>query len=421
MKGTMIKQHRKLNNMTLEELADGICSVSYLSKIEHDSINASDEIYRLLEERLNIKLVDINEEFDETIYQDLLKWHEAAQSRNVDLMTSYDQKYELGLPDNQNSELNNLYKIVKARNDMKLKYQPLHEDTLLTLTNIYNHSTKEYQFLFHKTLGIHFLLTDDLQEALHHFKKTHSLLKYVHFSDTETYFHLCMTYSKLVTYAVESNYYGQIALEGYMKELNYQRIIDTYLIIAINYDYLKSYDIAEEYYVKILNFAEKDLDSDTQRRIYENIGFGHLKKEEYEESIIHLEKAYNIETPDKYFEVNTNYLLATCHYRLNQMDECWTYIEIGEKLAEEYDIIFHTYKFYVLKNVIEDQTSTEEFIKKFEKEIIPYVKSMDNFRRYKEYLEMLGDIYYKKRMYKKASGCYKEANKFSLSRHEDLL
>ncbi|MFZ0368814.1 MAG: helix-turn-helix transcriptional regulator, partial [Halobacillus sp.] len=77
MKGSLIKQHRKFNNMTLEDLATGICSVSYLSKIEHNTINASEEIYRLLGERLNIKLNDINQDFDEKIYQDLLEWHEA--------------------------------------------------------------------------------------------------------------------------------------------------------------------------------------------------------------------------------------------------------------------------------------------------------------------------------------------------------
>ncbi|MCA0971204.1 helix-turn-helix transcriptional regulator [Halobacillus litoralis] len=421
MKGTLIKQHRKLNKMTLEELSEGICSVSYLSKIEHNSISASDEIYSLLEKRLNIKLIDINEEFDEGVYQDLLDWHEAAQLQNEDLMKQYDNQYKNGISNNQNNELNNLYKIIKARHDMRIDFKPLSEPLLHDLTNIYDFSNKEYKFFFHKTLGIHYLLCNDLQAALDHFKKTLSFLKFIHFRDTETYFHLCMAYSRLVTHAVESNYYGQLALEGYFKDLNYSRIIDTYLIIAINYEYLRSYDIAEEYYLKILKVSDEQEDPESKRRILENIGFGCLKKKEYEKSKYYLEQAHEIPTPDVDFEVNTIYLLASSHYRLENMKECWELIHKGESLAEKNELTFHLHKFYVLRNVIENTTSTDAFLKKFEQEVLPHIKKIENHRRYREYLEMLGDIYYDKRMYKKASSCYKEANRFSESRQEDLL
>ncbi|MBA2175079.1 helix-turn-helix domain-containing protein [Halobacillus locisalis] len=420
MKGTLIKQHRKFNNMTLEELADGICSVSYLSKIEHDSISASDEIYRLLEERLNIKLVDINDEFDEDIYQDLLDWHEAAQLQDTELMEEYDEKYESGLTENQNTDLNHLYKIAKSRHDMKFSVQPLPEEKIRELENLLPHSNNEYKFFFHKTLGIHYILKNDLKMALKHFTSNYKLLEKVPFEDNETFFHLCMTYSKLRS-PVESNYYGEKALEGYKNDMNYSRIIDTYMMIAVNYRYLNIHHIAEEYFLKLLKIGKNHFNSEELRRTYHNLGYINANQEKFEEAFEFLKKAIQIKTPDNFFYISTLYLLASTSYYCNKLDDCWMYIKKGEKETKKHDLLFFKHEFYILKNTINQSTREEDFIKKLEQEVIPDMRKLHEFEQYKNYLEMLGDIYYEKRMYKKAASCYKEANTFKFTQKKDLL
>ncbi len=420
LKGTLIKQHRKFNNMTLEELADGICSVSYLSKIEHDSISASDEIYRLLEERLNIKLVDINDEFDEDIYQDLLDWHEAAQLQDLELMKQYDQKYESGLIENQNNELNHLYKVIKARNDMKVTASSLTQESLNELKNIYPYSNYEFKFFYHKTLGVHYLLINEIKQALKHFNKTVDHLKYVPFTDSESYFHLCMTYSKARS-SIESIYYGEKALEGYTKDLNYSRMIDTYSIIAGGYQSLDAYEIAEEYFLKLLKIAKYHLQPEEKRRIYHNIGYINANKENYQKAFEFLEKAQSIETSFIYFEISTLYLLASTSYYCGNLEDSWNYIYEGEKKSKEHNLVFFQHKFFVLRHTINETLHNEEFVNRFEKEIIPDVRELNEYERYRDYLEMLGDIYYEKRMYKKAASCYKEANTFKFTQKKDLL
>ncbi|SFK41171.1 Helix-turn-helix domain-containing protein [Halobacillus dabanensis] len=423
MKGSLIKQHRKYKNMTLEDLASGICSVSYLSKIEHDTINASDDIYRLLGERLNINLTNINQEFDHAIHQDILDWHEVIQRRDSTLMEEYYQNCTNALKKNQNTELNNLYKIVKSRHTMKLNHAPLSEDDLKEINDLYPYTNDEYKFFYHKTVGIHYLLKNNqIKNALHHFHQTEQLLRKLPFNDSETYFHLALSYSKTRA-AIESNYYAHMALEGYIKDLDYDRTIDTYMIIAINYRSMDIYSIAEEYFKKLIKIAKYRLKSVDERRVYHNLGYIYANQERYEEALELIDKAFNmtIDVRDDFFYTNTIYLLATTNYYAGNVDKAWEYIEQGEKSAEEHDDQFFKHRFFVLRNTILENTLEDFFIEELENEIIPFARENNEYGDYKNYCEMLGDLYYEKRMYKKAAMYYKEVNNYRKTQKKDLL
>lgn len=55
IRGLFIKLNREELGYSLEALSNGICSPSYLSKIEHDELKASEEIYILLLNKLDIE------------------------------------------------------------------------------------------------------------------------------------------------------------------------------------------------------------------------------------------------------------------------------------------------------------------------------------------------------------------------------
>ncbi|MDY0276628.1 MAG: helix-turn-helix transcriptional regulator [Acholeplasma sp.] len=58
--GSVIKHYRKERNMTLEETSDGICSISYLCKVENNQLIPSDKILPNLLSRLTIKEEEID-------------------------------------------------------------------------------------------------------------------------------------------------------------------------------------------------------------------------------------------------------------------------------------------------------------------------------------------------------------------------
>ena len=63
-RGLLIKKERKKQDISLEALAYGICSPSYLSKIENNILIADDEIYKLIFQKLGIQMMDKKEEND---------------------------------------------------------------------------------------------------------------------------------------------------------------------------------------------------------------------------------------------------------------------------------------------------------------------------------------------------------------------
>ena len=62
--GSSLKHYRLQKNLTLEEVSDGICSVSYLSKLENNLLIPTDKYLLQLKDKL--KLTDLNLEFAES-------------------------------------------------------------------------------------------------------------------------------------------------------------------------------------------------------------------------------------------------------------------------------------------------------------------------------------------------------------------
>ena len=57
-RGLLIKKQRKELDISLEALSHGVCSPSYLSKIENNILVANDDIYNLLFKKLGISMMD---------------------------------------------------------------------------------------------------------------------------------------------------------------------------------------------------------------------------------------------------------------------------------------------------------------------------------------------------------------------------
>ncbi len=65
MIGPLIKKHRLDKNLSQESLSKGICSISYLSKIETGQTEASYQILSMLLHRLDIPMPDTIQELEE--------------------------------------------------------------------------------------------------------------------------------------------------------------------------------------------------------------------------------------------------------------------------------------------------------------------------------------------------------------------
>ncbi|ARI75889.1 helix-turn-helix domain-containing protein [Halobacillus mangrovi] len=420
MKGSLIKQNRKLRDLTLEGLSKGICSVSYLSKIENNTIQASEKIYRLLGERLGIRLIDINQEFDEEIHQTLLSWHEASQLRDFTLMDHLKNKCEIALQENHNIDLLNLFKVIAARHHMTKTNQLLDNGLYKELEGLLVNSTNEYQFFYHKVIGLHYFLKFELKTASQHFLKSLSLLNQISYNETEIYFHLSLTYSHTRQF-VESNVYGKKAIEGYKKSLNYSKIVDSIMVIAINYNRMNAHTIAEKYFLDLLKMAKYQLKPLEKRRVFHNLGAIYIHQEKYDLAFDYLKRASSIETDENILKSNTTYLLAlTCYYN-GDIEKSKEFLASGAVLAEKYNHIKYKHKLFTLKCRMNNTMHEDFFLQKLENQIIPDLKQSNDFEDYRYFLELLAKLCFEKRLYKKSATYFKKANSINHSPKKDLL
>ncbi len=70
---TLLKRKRIEKHLTLEELSKGICTVSYLSRIENNIVDVGEEYYSSLFKKLDIDFKMIEESKDYRVLEDLLK------------------------------------------------------------------------------------------------------------------------------------------------------------------------------------------------------------------------------------------------------------------------------------------------------------------------------------------------------------
>ena len=81
-RGLLIKKQRKELDISLEALSHGVCSPSYLSKIENNILVANDDIYNLLFKKLGISTMDtIKEEKIKQMLDNVIKLRNDEPSR----------------------------------------------------------------------------------------------------------------------------------------------------------------------------------------------------------------------------------------------------------------------------------------------------------------------------------------------------
>jgi HTH-type transcriptional regulator, quorum sensing regulator NprR len=91
--GSAIRLKRKSMNMTLEEGAEGICSISYLSKIENNMIELSDQFMDQLMERFQMKpQPETNDELYQNHLRLLIKSMIHGEIPNLEILSKYQHR-----------------------------------------------------------------------------------------------------------------------------------------------------------------------------------------------------------------------------------------------------------------------------------------------------------------------------------------
>ncbi|MGE7983663.1 tetratricopeptide repeat protein [Solibacillus sp. NPDC093137] len=411
MIGHVIRSERLKKNMKQSYLAKGICSPSYLSKIENNSTEPSEEILHLISEKLGIELNLENKNVDKLgrdkrhylseIYKEITIQRNESYAEQV-----YKELSELKFSFNDNDFY--LYCLVNLRVLVILK----DNKTIMSLLNPLmrdKEKLNEYEsYLLAKILGMFYFVNNNLKDSIGNFEEALNISKRVNLPswDQADLFYMYSLASLSNQQNVKAIEYSEMSLKFFNENFLFERSIESLIIQGIAYknslDYkasLKSYQRAIEIVEKFNNYKFKSI-------IFQNLGALYTKLEDYNLALKYYLKSLKLKNNiDK--KLITILSIIQIYSRLNEFHEMNMWVqkgleEIGENTEyEQYIIHFNVYKLLGEGDI--------EKIELYLPKAIQYFEKIKDYRHTYKYCIRMALLLQSVKKYKSASFYFEKA------------
>ncbi|WP_026569241.1 helix-turn-helix domain-containing protein [Sediminibacillus sp. JSM 1682029] len=409
--GPFIKLHRIKQNMTQEELAEGIVSESYLSKIENRRTEPSADVINMLCTKLG---VEIKGEEDTMLKEKCQEWFDMLFEVNSkeDISNKYQELQEI--IDNNYSHTQVLFEIHKIR------YYLIMDEVNLALKQVNNlkeisNTFDNYQLYFWmKFKGNYNSVIEEFGQAIRLYKLAEEKANQIDISDDEAAdlkYTMAVTYSKLRN-TLEVIDYANKALEAYSKNYNFIRCAQCHILLGISYRRIRIYDKAIKNYNLAQHLAKLNKKDDLIQLTNINLGHLYASKGDTQKAIdcfkevLEDEEALGLK--ERILSITS---LVKEFYRSRNHIEARKMVSEGNKLLSEIDkdrFKFFDYELRTYKYALDQEHELfESFVIG---EFIPYLKKQKNYANLVIYANMVGKHFEDIKKYKSATEYYKLAN-----------
>ncbi|WP_066067851.1 helix-turn-helix domain-containing protein [Neobacillus soli] len=391
--GALIKFYRTQRGMTQAELAKGICSVPHLSKIENNSKEANENTISLLLERLQISLEEMEEKED----QIKILLRDLDSKTNFYLMNEIDETYqklkdmEHLIPFSQHIYISELYKY------RYLLYKGLFAEAECQRDLLYkqkkNFSQHEnYLFRYYNAIFLmwkgQYKNADDILDALSTENNNET-------ADGEFLYHRALVKSSLQQ-SGHAIHFGNMALQIFMNQHNFIRILHTLMLLGINYTHSNIYEEAQGCFQHLIRNAELLKEEKLLPQIYHNMGYLQNKMKNVKEALYYYDKSLALQPNFNQHYLVTLYSIGELNYSLRFIEKACECFQEVHSLAK--DLGVKKYRlladFYLLL-----MNSPGKGFKYLESKVIPYFEEgnehNDDLTRF---YKMLADYYNEKGM-----------------------
>ncbi|MFG6147171.1 helix-turn-helix domain-containing protein [Halobacillus sp. B23F22_1] len=419
--GKALRFHRVKQGLTQNQLADGIISAAYLSKIENDQTVPAIEVLELLYERLGIDFNESN--FNHPSMEKLREWYEAIVFKQKDDAKRLRDELLKQKSTLENHQLYIFYELFRIRyllleNEVEKAYE-----TWENLKQLKDTFDEEMEFYYHLITGLVKYYKGDFNDAFQELMeaKNYSTSIEVEKWEASDLYYLLSLSSSQANHISPSIYYVEHALELYQSYYDLSKSADCHIILGINFSRLRNYAKSMENYHLARKIALQINDYDKLKLVYSNLGVLEARLGNHKASIKNYEKSFeytiDLDTPlNQYDLFNCIHGLITEHYKLGDYKGCASWIEKGSAHLESYPSKPHELHFTFYKMLINDSPGLMEFI---EGEVIPYFKQRNNHNHIIRYSLFLSDLLEKQRMYKKSTSYLRLAIQL-LNKHSNL-
>ncbi|MFD1609763.1 helix-turn-helix domain-containing protein [Oceanobacillus luteolus] len=408
--GYRIKFHRERRNMTQGELAEGIISVSYLSKIENGRADAPEEVIDFLCKKLDIKLNSNDGKKIESICKD---WFEALFNQNLEKAHALYKEIEKNKESITSNSLLNLVEIHILRYFLihnKQREANLHYKKLRRLSKQFNEKESYYWLKFN---GYYWFSLSSYNKALIYFQKAE---RYLHFTfyeiDEEEYslyymIALTASYDKKARIVYE---YASKALQYYERKVKLKQAAECHLLLGITFVRNKDFEDAIESFTLAQKIADTIDNKDLLATSLQNIGNLYSILNKSKEAIAYYKQSYELRNTTQSKIVPINSLMIE-YYKTQDIKKASYWLETGQRvLSEDNTPSIYRYELEVYNQLINGIVE-KQLEKLVLNEVIPFLDNRGQQHEKVPFLELLANYYFDNRKYKLAAIYYNQALK----------
>lgn len=409
--GSRIKLQRLNKGITQEELAEGVISKSYLSKIENNQAIPAEEIIQILCERLEISYLenqreDTRKEIERFFEFLLLGDLENAHKWFIWVTDILEDKIDLDL-----IKLYEIHKIryyVLNRDFKEAEVQIKHLDHFLA---DYNSLEKYYWYKF---IGDFYYGSGIYELAFENYKIAENYLdfKLVLYEEEKSDLYYLISITAVQLWKLHlSIYYAEKALGYYQNVYKLSRCAKCHITIGIAYKRLGENDTAIDSYNKAYQIATALKDNNLLSNCHQNLGSLFFKKNQADIAASHYHKSLEKRqsgTISK--QLITIVSLIELYFFEDDLRQAIKWMESAKNLllksSDVDEIIVLNINLY--NHLMRGTTdSFEEFILN---EAIPVLKQKRLKSEMKTYYKHLANYYFNNRKYKNACIYYQKAS-----------
>ncbi|MDY0406636.1 helix-turn-helix transcriptional regulator [Virgibacillus sp. 179-BFC.A HS] len=269
--GAFIKLQRIKREMTQEELARGIVSMSYLSKIENQKTEASPEVISLLCTRLGL---EIDSERDMTIKEKCQNWYDSLYEVNdkQEIIDTYEELNELLSLVRSDSLA--MFEIHKVRYYLVLGEYDKALEQINKLNDMSSAFDNLHQYYWYKFKGNYSYLNGDLNNAMRMYNMAEEKVTKIYLKETEVAdlnYVIAVTHSNLRN-TLEAMEYAEKAIDIFQKDYNFYRCAQCHILLGISYRRIRMYDKAIENQSLAKHLGEINNNESIVQLVNQNLG-----------------------------------------------------------------------------------------------------------------------------------------------------
>lgn len=410
--GHVIKLERIRKNMKQISLAQGICTPSYLSKIENNSIVPSQEVIDLLLNRLELSITQ-NKNLDDESYLTHIKeiYFNAVMNKDRELVAQ--QLKEINNERYMFSDSTNYYTYQLMVLRLTLIAQDIQHDTselIMALSELSSNFNDYQMFLFHSNVGSYYSFMLDFNSTLQAYEKAIAYFKRVNIEKWEE-----ADFQYLLGHCYLTQQQWVISIEYILKSLEFfksgfynARVVECYLILSIAQDHSYQYEEAYQNLLLAQKIASQLNLVENFPIIKQNLGSSATRKGLTDVAIqYYLESLEARKDPvEKLLPI---YSLVKEYSKLKNSEEIMKWSTLGLSLINDCSNA-STQTFSHHFNVYLAREKNPNLFEKVTIDAYNYFKEIKDYRHAHKYSLLLGNFYQELNKYKNAAKYFSYSN-----------